>query len=234
MWYVKFPRLVSPYLMSLDYYLSPVMVADEIIVRINGVRHVIFSTEDEGTRFWTGAQIGRRKGSHSVQGLYKMDIAVRGFVPDLVRTDGAQNFASAHNAVMRRNDSGTTSFHIRHIHADGDMNTNVKERHNGTMRELVGTCRGIKTPYTTYVAMHQIHYNFARTHTELKKTPSEAAGVVFKDTDKWRAIMHALPTTTAMWRPAGERRRAGETCRSRPDFKWCPGSAIDQAQYRSN
>ena len=188
-WYVKFPRLVSPYLMSLDYCMSPVMIADEIIVNINGVKHVIFSSEDEGTRFWTGAQVGRRKGSHSVQGLYKMDMAVRGFVPELVRTDGAQNFASAHNAVMRCNDSGTTSFHIRHIHLDGDMNTNVKERHNSTMRELVGTCRGIKTPNTTYVAMHQIHYNFARTHTELKMRPSEAAGVIFEDTDKWRAII---------------------------------------------
>ena len=30
--------------MSLCYCLSPVMAVDKIIVRINGVRHVIFST----------------------------------------------------------------------------------------------------------------------------------------------------------------------------------------------
>ena len=125
-WFVKYPRLVSPYLMSLDYYLSPVMLADEIVVYIGGVRHVIFSTEDEGTRFYTGLQFGRFKGSHSVRGMFKMDMEVRGCVPELVRTDGAKNFASAHNAVMRYNDSGTTSFHISHIHADGDMNTNMK------------------------------------------------------------------------------------------------------------
>ena len=44
-------------------------------------------------------------------------------------------------------------------------------------------------PRTTYMAMHQIHYNFARTHTELGMRPSEAAGVTFADRDKWRAVI---------------------------------------------
>ena len=188
-WFVKFPRLVSPYLMSLDYYLSPCMQADEIIVYIGGVKHVIFSCEDQGTRFNTAIQFGRFKGSHSVQALYKLDMHVRGFAPELVRTDGAQNFASAHNAVLRHNDNGTTSLHIKHIHADGDMNTNMKERHNDTMRDFVDTCRGLKTTHTTYVGMHQIHYNFGRTHTALGMTPSEAAGVRFEDKNKWRALI---------------------------------------------
>ena len=188
-WFVKFPRLVSPYLMSLDYYLSPVMLADEIIVYIGGVRHVIFSCEDQDTRFNSAIQFGRFKGSHSVQRLYKLDMHVRGFAPELVKTDGAQNFASAHNAVLRHNDNGTTSLHMRHIHADGDMNTNMKERHNDTMRDFVDTCRGLKTTHTTYVGMHQIHYNFARTHTALGMRPSEAAGVRFEDTNKWRALI---------------------------------------------
>ena len=209
-WYVKFPCMVSPYLMSLDYYMSPVMLADEIIVYIGGVKHVIFSSEDEGTRFWTALQFGRFKGSHSIQGLYKMDIAVRGSVPELVKTDGARNYESGHEAVMRYNDSGTTSFHIRHIHADGDMNTNMKEKHNDTVRDFVDTCRGIKTPHTTYVAMHQIHYNFVRTHTELGMRPSEAAGVSFEDPDKWRAVI----ACAADFNSDAEARRQKKTSRS--------------------
>ena len=106
-----------------------------------------------------------------------------------MKSDGEWGFSSAHNATMRYNDSGTTSFHIRHIHLDGDMNTNMKEKHNDTMREFERSCRGLRTPHTTYMAMHQIHYNFARTHTELGMRPSEAAGVGFEDPDKWRAII---------------------------------------------
>lgn len=188
-WLVKFPRLAGPYLMSLDYHLSPVMPADEIMVQIGGVRHAIVSSEDEGTRFDTAIQFGRFKGSHSVQGLYKLDMHVRGSAPELVRMDGARNFASAHNAVLRHNDNGTTSFHIGHIHADGDMNTNMKERHNDTTRDFVDTCRGLKTAHTTYVGMHQIHYNFVRMHTGLGMRPSEAAGVRFADKNKWRAVI---------------------------------------------
>ena len=188
-WFVKFPRVVSEYLFTLPYQLSPVMLVDEIMAKVGGIMYAINSTQDEGTRMCTAIQFGRRKGSHNVRRLYKMDMDIRGFVPELVKSDGAWGFSSAHKATMRYNDSGTTSFHIRHIHADGDMNTNMKEKHNDTMREFERSCRGLKTPHTTYMAMHQIHYNFARTHTELGMRPSEAAGVRFEDPDKWRAII---------------------------------------------
>ena len=151
--------------------------------------HAINSARDEGTRMCTAIQFGRRKGSRNVRRLYSTDMDVRGFVPELAKGDGAWGFSSAHKAVMRYNDSGTTSFHMRHIHADGDMNTNMREKHNDTMREFERSCRGLKTPHTTYMAMHQMHYNLARTHTELGMRPSEAAGVRFEDPDKRRAMI---------------------------------------------
>ena len=76
-WFVKHTRLVSPYLVPLDYYLSLVMLAGEIVVYTRGVRHVIFSTEDEGTRMYTALQFGRFKGSHSVGRMFRTGMAAR-------------------------------------------------------------------------------------------------------------------------------------------------------------
>ena len=61
-WCGDYPRLVAPYLASLDYQLSETMLTDEIVVKIGGVEHVIFTTMCEGTRAPTGYQIGRKKG----------------------------------------------------------------------------------------------------------------------------------------------------------------------------
>lgn len=57
---------------------------------------MIFTAMDGGTRMSTGHQVGRQKGSHNVTGLFRMDRDVRGAVPAVVRSDGANNFASAH------------------------------------------------------------------------------------------------------------------------------------------
>lgn len=189
-WFVKFPRMVTPYLLSLEYNLGDTMYVDEIIIKIGGVSHVVYSAEDLRTRMNTATQIGRFKGSHSVRRLYRMDIQIRGGVAVLVITDGAKNFISAHELEMRYNvDEGKVSMHIRNIHMDGNMNTNMIESLNATLRMFEESIRGVKTPHTTYFGMHQINYNFVRTHSGIGMRPSEAAGVVFEDLDKWRAII---------------------------------------------
>ena len=189
-WCSDYPRLVAPYLASLDYQLSETMLTDEIVVKIGGVEHVIFTTMCEGTRAPTGYQIGRKKGSHDVRELFRMDILVRGGVPSMVRSDGAQNFASAHKSEMRENDEGKKSMHIRHIHLAGDRNPNTKERDNGTIQYFVRSCRGLKRVDTAYIALYQIHFLIARLHSGVGTTPLEAAGISFKDPDKWRALIN--------------------------------------------
>ena len=118
-----------------------------------------------------------------------MDVRIRGFVPQIVRTDGALNFVGAHEHVMRGGSDGLKSLHLRHIHMDGDMNINMKESHNSTLRGFERSCRGLKTPHTVYMGLHQIHYNFVRTHSALGMTPAESAGVSFGHPDKWRTMI---------------------------------------------
>ena len=122
--------------------------------------------------------------------MFRMDMAVRGTVPSLVKSGGAKSFAGAHERVFRYNAEGKPSMHIRHIHLDGDTHTNLKERDNGTLRDFVESCRGLKSLDTTYVGACQIHFNVARTHTGIGGLrPMEAAGVGFEHDDKWFALI---------------------------------------------
>ena len=189
-WNRDYPALVGPYLISLDYQLSDTMLTDEIIVKVSGVPHVIFTTMDEGTRVPTGNQMGCHKGSHNVVGLFLMDALVRRRVPNLVRSDGAVNYHSAYIIVIKDNGEGVKTMHIRHIHLTGDKNPNMKERDNGSLRDFVRSCRGLKKLETAYIALYQTHFLIARTHSGVGMTPLEAAGISFEDPDKWRALIN--------------------------------------------
>lgn len=189
-WFVGYPTMCTAYLMSLEYHMSDTTYADEIVRRIGGVKSVIFTMEDGGSRVSTAYQTGRFKGSHNVQALIRMDTITRGTAPSVLRTDGAKNFASAYNAETRHNEEGKPTVHIRHIHLTGDMNTNLKERDNGTLADFVQSCRGLKTLDTAYIGLYQIHYNAVRSHTGIGGLrPMEAAGVYFAHPNKWLALI---------------------------------------------
>lgn len=87
---------------------------------------------------------------------------VRGGVHELLKSDGAKSFASAHGSVMKHNEEDNTSFHIHHTRLDGDTHANTKERDSGTLSDFVLTCRGLKSMHTTHIAMWQINFNFQR------------------------------------------------------------------------
>ena len=189
-WFVQYPTMCTPYLASLDYNMSETVYTDEIVRQIGGVKSVIFTMEDGGTRSSTAYQIGRFKGSHNVQAMFRMDATVRGTVPSLLKSDGASNFASAFEHEWRYNCEGKPAVHIRHIHMAGDTNTNLKERDNGTLADFVASCRGLKTPDTAYIGLYQIHFNAVRSHTGIGGLrPMEAAGVYFEHPNKWLAVI---------------------------------------------
>ena len=189
-WFVHYPTMCTRFLASLDYSMSETAYTDEIVRRIGGVKSVIFTMEDGGTRSSTAYQIGRFKGSHNVQAMFRMDATVRGTVPSLLKSDGASNFASAFEHEWRYNCEGKPAVHIRHIHMAGDTNTNLKERDNGTLADFVASCRGLKTPDTAYIGLYQIHFNAVRSHTGIGGLrPMEAAGVYFEDPNKWLEII---------------------------------------------
>ena len=149
--YVRCPRTAAPCLMSLDFFMPKAMHADEIVTSIGGRKGVIYATEDGAARMSTAHQTGRFKGSHGVGPMLQMDGDVRGTVPSLAGSDGAENFSSAHERVLGNSDEGKPSMRTRHIRLGGDINTNPRERDNDTLEDFAESCRGLKSLDSAYV-----------------------------------------------------------------------------------
>lgn len=64
------------------------------------------------------------------------------------------------------------------------------ERFNGEVRDREKVVRGVKKPNSTLLAGYQIYHNYVRPHQGLDgKTPSEAAGIEVKGSDKWLTLI---------------------------------------------
>ena len=102
--------------------------------------------------------------------------------PVAVKTDGP---ASYRDAMPR----AFPTHRVRHVVTKGvkpDINNNLSERLQGTIRDRDKTLRGLKVRETgqTYVDGLVTHYNYFRLHESLNgKRPAEAAGaeLPFKD-----------------------------------------------------
>ena len=59
--------------------------------------------------------------------------------------DEAENFSGARKRVLGNSDECKPSMRTRHIHLVRDINTNLKERDNDMLEDLVKPCRGLKS-----------------------------------------------------------------------------------------
>ena len=117
------------------------------------------------------------KVSHGVGPLFQMGPDAKETVPSLAGSGGTENFSSARKRVLGNNDEGKPSMRTKHIRLDVDINTNLKERDNDTLEDIVKSCRGLKSPCTACSGPYQVHFNAARTYMRIGGLrPTEAAG----------------------------------------------------------
>ena len=189
-WFVRCPTACTGCPMPLDYDMSETAHADEMVRCTGGAKSVIFTIEDSSTRMCTAYQTGRFKGTHNVQAMVRLDKWLRGAVPSRFATDGAKNYAGAYKLEILHSKEGKPTVHVRHIHLTGDVDTNPKERDNGTLSDFVESCRGPESRNTAYIGPYQIHFNAVRSHMGIGgPRPMEAAGVRFEHPNKWLAAI---------------------------------------------
>lgn len=137
----------------------------------------------------------------------------------------------AHDHVMRGGGSdGPTPLHLRRIRMGGDMDINMKEGRNSTLRGLEGPRRGLKTPHAVYTGLRRIRRNPAGAHPRRGRPPAESAGAgpgrpdmrltttyCAADHDNACKLGEKPPTTD-------DPRRAG--LRAIPLFRYRPRSAV--------
>ena len=152
-----------------------VWVADEVAVKVGGKTYWLFNVMDSQTRFLLSAYLSPTRTTRAAATALAMARQRSNNPPVAVKTDG---LASYRDAMPR----AFPTHRVRHVVTKGvkaDINNNLSERLQGTIRDRDKTLRGLKARETgqAYVDGLVTHYNYFRPHESLKgKRPAEAAG----------------------------------------------------------
>lgn len=91
---------------------------------------------DEDTRFVLDMRTANTKCMEDVRPMFRASQNFAGMIPATFISDGAHNFHRAWEELWKsRNFLWKTTSHIRHIRLAGDLNNNMMERFNGTVRD---------------------------------------------------------------------------------------------------
>ena len=163
-----------------------VWVADEVAVKVGGKNYWLFNVMDSQTRFLLAAYLTPTRTTRDAATALAMARQRSNNPPVAVKTDG---LASYRDAMPR----AFPTHRVRHVVTKGvkaDINNNLSERLQGTIRDRDKTLRGLKARDTgqAYVDGLVTHYNYFRPHASLDgRRPAEAAGAELPF-DSWEDV----------------------------------------------
>jgi transposase-like protein len=150
----------------------------------------LYALMDDETRFWIAQQVADTKYHADIHRLFKQGRKLAGKAPSKIITDGARNFQAGIESEFYRESKALAIVHDRDIRFDGEIHNNKMERLNGEIRDREKVMRSIKKTDSPILAGYQIYHNFVRPHMALgSKSPSEAAGIQIRGTNKWLTLI---------------------------------------------
>ena len=150
-------------------------VADEMVVKVGGQKYWLFNVMDSETRFVLAAYLSPVRTERAAATALSLARERTDTHPAEVKTDGLRSYRRALPRAF-------PTRRVKHVVSKGiraEINNNMSERLQGTLRDRDKTLRGLKGRKTgqAYVDGLVTHYNFFRPHESLDgKKPAEAAG----------------------------------------------------------
>ena len=150
-------------------------VADEVVINVGGQNYWLFNVMDSDSRFLLAAYLSPERTTRAAAAL-AMARERAAEPPEQVKTDGLRSYRIA----LRR---AFPTRLVNHVVSQGiraEINNNMSERLQGTIRDRDKTLRALKSRKTgqDYVDGLVTHYNFFRPHESLQgRRPAQAAGV---------------------------------------------------------
>lgn len=188
-WIDDFTRLLSAFLLNYKPDVGDHWRSDEMFTHVKGEIKYVFAMMDDKTRFMLAQQLADSKYLHDATYLFRMGKVMGGKNPKVIVTDGLPAYHKAFNRVFYTNELPRAK-HIAAIKIRGDMNNNLMERLNNTMRDREKTFRGLETIKSPLFDGFQIFYNYIRTHESLGGiTPAQAAGIHIEGDNTWKTLI---------------------------------------------
>ncbi len=163
-----------------------VWVAYEVVVNVGGQNYWLFNVMDSDSRFLLAAYLSPTRTERAAATALALARERAQAPPKQVKTDGLRSYRRA----MRQ---AFPTHKVDHVVSQGiraEINNNLSERLQGTIRDRDKTLRGLKSRETgqAYVDGLVTHYNYFRNHESLQgKRPAEAAGAALPFTS-WEDV----------------------------------------------
>lgn len=174
-WIIKYSKKSERILSKMVIKTSWQWVIDETMIKVAGENLWLWDVIDSKTRFLLATHITKSRNMRSaIAVLVEANNRTIG-LPKQIVSDGMPAYPDAIERVF-----GADSEHIRAKGLTAEVNTNIIERFQGTVKERTKVFRGLKTLDSAIVISEGfiIHYNFLRPHMTLKgKTPTVYAGL---------------------------------------------------------
>lgn len=168
-WIQRFTRLINKYAETLKPQVGDTWNVDELKLKQHGEWRWVWSVLDKETRFWLADHISTERAVSDARQPFRKAKEVAGKKPKTVITDGLQAYKDAFNKEFFTLKNPRTQ-HISHIKLSGDMNNNIVERLNGTIREREKVTRNLKEQAPTIIEGYRNYYNLIRPHQSLNGT----------------------------------------------------------------
>jgi putative transposase len=176
-WVKRFTNLAVKEAKKYKPNVSGVWVADETVIDLDGRNVWFWDIIDSKTRFLIASHISYTRTTRDAHELMQKAYERTGIIPRVIYTDKLRAYLDGIELTF-----GADTQHIRGGLFNVEVNINLIERFQGTIKSRTKVMRGLHTLESARLFMDGwlVHYNFFRPHMSLKdKTPAEVSGISF-------------------------------------------------------
>ena len=191
-WVVRFSKIAILEAESHTPNVSDTWIADETVLKIGGKKYWLHDIIDSETRYLLATHLSSTRSIKDSHKLMELASKKAGKVPKVVITDGLANYVDAIELAF-----GADTKHIVTKPFTVEINTNIIERLQGTIKERTKVMRGMKKLETARLILNSwtIFYNHFRPHMSLQdRTPAEVARVDFPYKN-WKDVVNSQAGT---------------------------------------
>ncbi len=159
-------------------------VADEMEVKVGKNKYWLWNVQDKRSRYLLATHLTPKRDTRAGEIVMRKAKEAAANTPEVIRTDKLTSYTPAIKKVFPKTE------HLKSEGLRAEINNNLSERMQGTIRERDKVLRSMKTRETgqNYLDGWAVDFNWFRPHMGVgEKTPAQAAGMIvpFKD---WRDV----------------------------------------------
>ena len=180
-WVVQYTTLGQKLMGDFKAQTGDTWVADETVLKVDGGKLWLWNVVDVDSRYLLATHISKTRTIKDAVTLFRKAKRSASTAPKEVITDKLRAYEDGIERVF-----GAATKHIQSEGIRAELNNNLSERMQGTIKERTKVMRGLEFKRTaeTFIDGFTLYYNHLRPHSALGgKTPARAADIpfVFRD-----------------------------------------------------